>query len=106
MAEFVEMRAQRIHGNGAAFDELRAGPEQDGAGLAVDQLGFDEAHGRPQRRLDDRLCIGAIILVALDEGLDVSRRDQQRRMPDPGQGAGPMMCSGAGRLRGHEPLER
>lgn len=48
MAELVEMRAQGVHRDGVALDELRAGPEQDGAGLLLGRLGLDKAHGRPK----------------------------------------------------------
>jgi hypothetical protein len=81
MAELIQMRPERINGFGALLDELLARPECDGTGLLFGQFRFDETHGRPQRRLDDRLCIGGVILLALQERLDVMRRDQPASCP-------------------------
>ena len=112
MAELVEMRSQRIHGFSALLHELFARPERNRSGLLFLGLGFHKPHGRSQRRLDDCFRIGGVILLALDERLDVVRRDQPDLMPVAGHFPRPMMRTGAGlhhhearRLLRHEPGE-
>ncbi len=42
--------------------------------LLLGCLGLDKAHGRAQRRLDNRLSISTVVLVPLDKSLDGPRR--------------------------------
>ncbi len=96
MAELVEMRAQRVHGFGALFHELLPRPERDGPGLLVRGLRLHEPHGRPKRCLDNGLGEGGIVLLALDERLDVVRRDQPDIMSVPRHLPRPVMGTRAG----------
>jgi hypothetical protein len=48
-----------------------------------------EAHRGPQGGLADGFCVGGIILLALDEGLHIGRRDQPHVMAQTGQFATP-----------------
>src|SRR6185312_16487542 len=54
------------------------------------------AHRRVARRLADRLGIAGIGLVALDEGLDVGRRDQPHLVAERAQGAAPVVRRATG----------
>lgn len=112
MAELVKMRAQGVHRLSALFYELLARAKCDCACLLVGRLRLDEPHGRPQRRLDDGLGIGRVVLLALEERLDVVRRDQPDLMtlllhlPRPVMGAGARLHRHATRrLLRHEPGE-
>ncbi len=60
-----------------AYREI-ARPEHHAAGLLLFVLHRREAHARPLRRLADRLGVGRVVLLPLDERLDVGRRDQPR----------------------------
>lgn len=96
MAEFVEMRPQRVHRLGPLLHELLARAERNGPRLLVGGLRFDETHGRPQRRLDNRLRVGRVILLALQERLDIVRRDQPDLVPEAGHFPRPMVRANAG----------
>ena len=70
-----------------AFDALGALPHQEIAGsehdavrLLLFALDRNKAHARPLGGFTDRLCIGSIVLLPLDERLDVGRRDQAHMM--------------------------
>ena len=104
--------SQRVHGFGALLHELLSRPECNGPGLLFGRLRFHEPHRRPQRGLDNRLRIGRIIFLPLEERLDVVRRDQPDPVPMPGQLPRPMMRAGtrlhrhlASRMVRHEPRE-
>ena len=45
-------------------------------------LDGNEVHRRPLHRLRDRLSIAIVVLVALEERLDVLRRDEANVMPE------------------------
>jgi len=55
-----------------------------------------EAHRRPLRRFTDRLGIGRIVLLPLDEGLDVGRRDEPHVMAQLADLAAPVVRAAAG----------
>src|SRR6202000_776293 len=61
---------------GAPPDQLRAQPEQHQRRLLFLALDRHELHRWPAHRLAQRLGVAAIVLVALDVGLDVLRRHQ------------------------------
>ena len=75
-AELGEVAAHRVDQLGALPDQESPGPMQHGRGLLLDRLDRDEAHGRPDHGLADRLGVGGVVLVRLDEGLHVLGRDQ------------------------------
>ena len=68
-AELGQMAAQGIDDLGPLPHQQIAGPEYDRCGLGLLALGRHEAHGRALGRLADRLRIGRIVLLPLDEGL-------------------------------------
>jgi hypothetical protein len=59
--------------------------------LLLSRFNCHKAHGWTLGRLADRLCIRPIVLLALDEGLYVSGRDQPDRVTEPVDLARPMM---------------
>ena len=73
-----------------------ARPEHESGRLGLLALGHHEAHGRALGCLADRLGIGGIVLLPLDEGLHVSRRDQADLMTKPADLARPVMSAAAG----------
>jgi len=92
--------------------ELFPCPERDGPRLLVGGLRLHEPHGRPHRCFNNGLGIGGVILLALDERLDVVRRDQPNLMallhhlPRPMVGAGASLHHHTTRrLLRHEPRE-
>ena len=91
-----QMTAQRVDQLRALADQKIAGPEQHGARLLFLGLDRDEAHGRSARRLGDRLRVGRVVLLALDEGFDVDGRDQPNLMAEVADGAPPVMRAPAG----------
>lgn len=60
----------------ALTDEEVSRREEHGAGLLGFSLWNDEPHRRPGRCFNDRFCIGRIILMPFDKGLNVGRRNQ------------------------------
>jgi hypothetical protein len=68
--------------------------------LSLLALRRHKAHGRALGCLADRLRIGHIILLPLNERLHVSRRDQSDLMTKPSDLARPVMRAAAG-LHGH-----
>jgi uncharacterized membrane protein len=74
----------------------RSRPGTRGLRLGLLALGHHKAHGRALSRLADRLGIRRIVLLARDEGLHVSRRDQSDRMPELADLASPIVGAAAG----------
>ena len=70
----VEMRPQGVDEIGALTHQLLAGSEQDSACLLVLGFDFHKAHPRTLSRLDDRLGVNGVILVALQKRLHVAER--------------------------------
>jgi hypothetical protein len=112
VAELVEMRAQGVHQLDPLRDRLLADAEHHGAGLLFGAFGLDETHVRPGRGLGDCLGVGRIILLPLDVGGDVLRRDHLHGVTQRCHLPRPVMRARTGfhrhyarRLRRHEPLE-
>src|SRR5207344_206402 len=64
--------------------------------LLLGRFDLYETHGRPPRRLADRLSVGRIVLVALDVGLHVLRRHQPHPVAKFREFTRPIMSRGAG----------
>ena len=77
-------------------DQKIAGSEDQRACLHRLALDCNEPHGRAHRRLADRLSIGRIVLLALDEGLNVFGRNQLDLMAELDELAAPMVSPAAG----------
>lgn len=71
-----QISTQGVDHPGALANKHLSRAKQHRAGLLLFRLHRDEAHGWTQRCLDNRLGIGSIVLVTLDEGLHMDRRDQ------------------------------
>src|SRR4051812_5240714 len=76
------------------------GPDREGCGLDFFALEGNEAHGRALGDLADRLRIGHVILLALDERLHVRRRDQLHRVAELGDLTPPVVGARTGSVRG------
>lgn len=76
MSVLIEDSAQGVHVFGALSDESITPPEQSGTGLLLDGFGHDEAHLGLTSSDDNRLGIGCVIFLALDERSNVLRCDQ------------------------------
>lgn len=81
VAVLGQVTAQGVHELRALTDQQVPGPEDHAACLLLAALHRHEAHGRPLSRLADRLGVGRVVLLALDEGLHVGRRDQPDLWP-------------------------
>ena len=62
-----QMAAQRVDQLRALTHQKITGAKQHSARLLLLCLDRDEAHGRPARRFADRLRVGGVVLLALDE---------------------------------------
>src|SRR3954451_13180885 len=87
-------------GLGALANQQVPRAEHDGGGLLVRALEGHEAHGRALGGLADRLGIRHVVLLPLDEGLHVRRRDQLHRVAELGDLAPPVVGAATG-LHGH-----
>ena len=81
--ELRQMAAQRIDALSALAHQKIARPEQHAPSLLFLRLHSHKAHGRPRRRLADRLRVGRVVLSPLDLRFDVDRRDQSHRIAAP-----------------------
>ena len=90
-----EVAAQSVDHLGALADEHLPRAKQHGSDLLAFRLHRNEAHGGAQCRLNDRLGIRHIVLLALDERLDVDRRDQAHIVSQLLKLAAPAMGRGA-----------
>lgn len=70
-------------------------PMQDKDFLLAFLLDWDEAHGRPCHGLANCFRVCCIILVRLDVGANILRRQQTNIVAKPTEHSGPMMTSGA-----------
>lgn len=77
-------------------DQYVASPEDHRGGLFGLTLHGHEAHGRTLRGLTDRFGIGRIVLLPLDEGLHVGRRDQLHCVAELADLPAPVMRAGTG----------
>jgi hypothetical protein len=98
--ELGQMTSQSIDDLGPLPHQEIPRPEHESGGLGLLAFGRHEAHGRALGRFTDRLRIGGIVLLALDEGLHVSRWDQPHGMTELADLARPVMGAAAG-LHGH-----
>src|SRR4051812_25103752 len=94
------MASQGIDGLCALANQQVSRAEHDGSGLRLLTFHGDEAHGGPLGGLADRLRIGHVVLLSLDERLHVRRRDQLHRVAELGDLAAPIMRAATG-LHGH-----
>src|SRR5215210_3810820 len=99
-AKLGQVTTERIDGLGALANQQVPRAEHDGCGLLVRALEGYKAHGGALSGLADRLGIGHVVLLSLDERLHVRRRDQLHRVAELGDLAAPIM-SAATRLHGH-----
>src|SRR4051794_21415285 len=99
-AELSQMASQGIDGLGALANQQVSRAEHNGCGLRLLTFHGHEAHGGPLGGLADRLSIGHVVLLALDERLHVRRRDQLHRVAELGDLAAPIMRAATG-LHGH-----
>src|SRR4051794_16005362 len=94
------MASQGIDGLGALANQQVSRAEHDGSGLRLLTFHGHEAHGGPLGGLADRLSIGHVVLLSLDERLHVRRRDQLHRVAELGDLAPPVMGARTS-LQGH-----
>lgn len=76
LPELGQMATQGVDGLRALPDQKLSDQKDHRCSLGLFALHGHEAHGRALCCFADRLCIGGIILLALDEGLDVGGRDE------------------------------
>ena len=80
--ELSKMAAQGVDGLGALTDPEVTRPEDHRVCLLLRSLHGYEPHGWPRRRLGDSLGISSVVLLPLDEGFDVDRRQQPDLMSE------------------------
>src|SRR4051812_40494394 len=82
--ELGQVTAERVDGLCALTNEQVPRAEHNGCGLLVRALEGHEAHSGALSRLADRLGIGRVVLLSLDERLDVRRCDEADRVAELG----------------------
>jgi len=95
-AVFGEMAAQRIDALSSLAHQKITRAENHGAGLLLLALHRHEPHAGALGCLADRLGVGRIVLVSLDEWLDVGWRNQPDNVAELGELAPPIMRASAG----------
>ena len=90
------MAAQRIDHHGALTDQQLTGPVQHQNRLLLGAFRRCKAHRRTRHRLADRFRIRCVVLIRLDEGTYVLRRDQPHFVPECLQLPSPIVRRGAG----------
>src|SRR3954464_2161701 len=98
--ELGQVTAERVDGLGALANQQVPRAKHNGGGLLVRTLEGNKAHSGPLSGLADRFGIGHVVLLALDERLDVRRRDETDRMAELGDLAAPVVGAATG-LHGH-----
>lgn len=88
-------------GDSPRLHQLLARAERHGARLLVGRFRLHETHGRTLGRLNDRLGVGGVVLLPLQERLDVMRRDQPVLVTAAGYFSCPVVRAGAS-LHSHE----
>src|SRR5499425_396615 len=96
VAVFHQVPAQSIDALGALPYQEIPSSEHDAVRLLLFGLDRNKAHDRPLGRFTNRLCIGGIILLPLDERLDVGRRDQAHMMAQLSDLTRPVVRTGTG----------
>ena len=71
-----QVSTQGVDHLGTLANEHLPCPKEHRAGLLIFRLYGDKARGRTQRRLNDRIGIGSVVLLPLDEGPRIDWRDQ------------------------------
>src|SRR3954451_7231726 len=99
-AELGQVTAERVDGLGALANQQVPRAKHDGGGLLVRALEGNKAHSGPLSGLADRLGIGHVVLLPLDEGLHVRRRDETDRVAELGNLTPPVVGART-RLHGH-----
>src|SRR3954452_20432996 len=99
-AELGQVTAERVDGLGALANQQVPRAKHDGGGLLVRALEGNKAHSGTLGGLADRLRIGHVVLLSLDERLHVRRRDQLHRVAKLGDLAAPVVGAATG-LHGH-----
>lgn len=92
----VESFPQRIDRLGLLADQKAAGLQHHRCRLLLGRFDGDEAHGFARHGLADRLGVGGIRLAALDEGLNIGRRDQPNLVTKCCDLASPVVRTAAG----------
>src|SRR5262245_66651103 len=85
-----------MHDSGGLENETRAHAMQRQQIALLRGLDRDKVHGWPLHRLRDRFGIAVIVLVTLEKGLDVLRRDQTHVVSERLNLAGDVMRATAG----------
>src|SRR6516165_5165981 len=96
VAVFHQMPAKNVDALGALPHQEIAGSKHDAVRLLLFGLDRNKAHARPLGGFTDRLCIGSIVLLPLDERLDVGRRDQAHMMAQLSDLTRPVVRAGTG----------
>src|SRR5882724_9931794 len=94
--ELCRMTPERVDQLRALTNQQLARAQNHQLGLLLRRFHRHKAHARARRRFTDGFGIIAIILAALDEGLDVLRRDQPHPMALTAQNPRPVMRPAAG----------
>src|SRR5689334_5911296 len=106
VAVFHQVPAKSVDALGALPHQEISGAKHDAVRLLLFALDRNEAHARPLGRFTDRLCIGGIVLLPLDERLDVGWRDQADMMAQLSDFTRPVVRAGAGFHRDDAPRLR
>src|SRR5215217_3212935 len=98
--ELGQVTAERVDGLGALANQQVSRAKHNGCGLRLLTFHSHEAHGGALSGLADRLRIGHVILLPLDERLHVRRRDEADRVAELSDLTPPVVGARAS-LQGH-----
>src|SRR4249920_340539 len=94
-AELGKMRPDRINHRGLLANEQMASAVKHQAALLFRRLCQYETHVGSGDRLADRFCVGHVVLLSFDVGLNVGWRHQSHSMTECLEFARPMVRRGA-----------
>jgi hypothetical protein len=94
-AELGEMSSDRIDYRDLLTDEQMTSSVKHQAALLLRCLGRHKPHVGSGNRLANRFCVGHVVLLPFDVGLNVSGRHQSHGMTEGLEFAGPMVRRGA-----------
>jgi hypothetical protein len=94
--ELGEMRSDRINHCDLLANEQMTGSVEHQTALLLGCLGWHEPHVGSGDRLANRFCVGHVVLLPFDVGLNVSWRHQSHGMTERLKFARPMVRRGAG----------
>src|SRR5215472_17594931 len=103
VAVFQQVPTKSVDALGALTHQQITGSKHDAVRLLLFGLDRNKAHARPLGCFTDRLCIGGIVLLPLDERLDVGRRDQPHTMAQLSNLTRPVVRTGTGFHRDDAP---